>query len=133
MGRSKFSRSALSMKASNIVKEGRSPEAPSGWGTRHTIVVVAALGNLLGYFLRVDMSVAIVAMVDQSNDNSSLYGEECPSENTTSPETQGGTFQWDQSQQGLIPSGYSMGFITTNYIGGGLLTERYGSSRACCR
>ena len=29
-------------------------------------MVVAALGNLLGYFLRVDMSVAIVAMVDQS-------------------------------------------------------------------
>ena len=50
------------MKASNIVNEGRS----SGWGTRHTIVVAAAVGNLLGYFLRVDMSVAIVAMVDQS-------------------------------------------------------------------
>ena len=64
--RSRISRSALTMKASDIVKEGISAEAPSGWGTRHTIVVVAALGNLLGYFLRVDMSVAIVAMVDQS-------------------------------------------------------------------
>ena len=28
-------------------------------------MVVAAVGNLLGYFLRVDMSVAIVDMVDQ--------------------------------------------------------------------
>ena len=40
-------------------------EVPSGWGWRHTVVVVTAVGNLLGYFLRVDMSVAIVAMVDQ--------------------------------------------------------------------
>ena len=54
------------MKAPNIVRVKRAVESPSGWGTRHTIVVVAALGNLLGYFLRVDMSVAIVAMVDQS-------------------------------------------------------------------
>ena len=54
------------MKGSEVGKVRRSKEGPSGWGTRHTIVVVAALGNLLGYFLRVDMSVAIVAMVDQS-------------------------------------------------------------------
>ena len=40
-------------------------EAPYGWGWRHIVVVVAAIGNLLGYFLRVDMSVAIVDMVDQ--------------------------------------------------------------------
>ena len=54
------------MKGTEVGKVRRSKEGPSGWGTRHTIVVVAALGNLLGYFLRVDMSVAIVAMVDQS-------------------------------------------------------------------
>ena len=106
-------------------------EVPSGWGWRHTVVVVTAVGNLLGYFLRVDMSVAIVAMVDQServsifpintflrntdglnfragnSNNASLYGEECPPLNATRPEANvGGTFQWDQSQQGLILSGY---------------------------
>ena len=54
------------MKATYVGNEKEEAEAPSGWGTRHTIVVVAAVGNLLGYFLRVDMSVAIVAMVDQS-------------------------------------------------------------------
>ena len=53
------------MKATCVGNEKEEAEAPSGWGTRHTIVVVAAVGNLLGYFLRVDMSVAIVAMVDQ--------------------------------------------------------------------
>ena len=119
------------MEGANVGKQKRAIESPSGWGTRHTIVVVAALGNLLGYFLRVDMSVAIVAMVDQServsifpintflrntdglnfragnSNNASLYGEECPPENATRPETNGGgTFQWDQSQQGLILSGY---------------------------
>ena len=52
------------MKAANMEKKG-TIEVPSGWGWRHTVVVVTAVGNLLGYFLRVDMSVAIVAMVDQ--------------------------------------------------------------------
>ena len=56
------------MEGANVGKQKRAIESPSGWGTRHTIVVVAALGNLLGYFLRVDMSVAIVAMVDQSEE-----------------------------------------------------------------
>ena len=53
------------MKEVEYVERKGGIQVPSGWGRRHTVVVVAAVGNLLGYFLRVDMSVAIVDMVDQ--------------------------------------------------------------------
>ena len=38
----------------------------SGWGARFTLVVLTFLGQALSYTARVDMSVAIVAMVDRS-------------------------------------------------------------------
>ena len=53
------------MKHAAYVEKKGAMEHPYGWGWRHVVVVVAAVGNLLGYFLRVDMSVAIVDMVDQ--------------------------------------------------------------------
>ena len=38
----------------------------SGWGVRFTLVVLIFFGNALSYAARVDMSIAIVAMVDRS-------------------------------------------------------------------
>ena len=38
----------------------------SGWGTRFTMVVMTFFGKALCYAARVDMSVAIVAMVNRS-------------------------------------------------------------------
>ena len=38
----------------------------SGWGARFTLVVLIFFGNALSYAARVDMSIAIVAMVDRS-------------------------------------------------------------------
>ena len=38
----------------------------SGWGARFTLVALTFLGQALSYSARVDMSVAIVAMVDRS-------------------------------------------------------------------
>ena len=37
-----------------------------GWGARFTLVVLFFFGNALSYAVRVDMSIAIVAMVDRS-------------------------------------------------------------------
>ena len=44
----------------------------SGWGARFTLVALTFLGQALSYTARVDMSVAIVAMVDRS-ELSNLY------------------------------------------------------------
>ncbi len=40
-----------------------------GWGARFTLVAMVFLGNALCYAVRVDMSVAIVAMVNRSKCN----------------------------------------------------------------
>ena len=36
---------------------------PSGWGARYTFVLMICFGNLITYTTRVDISVALVAMV----------------------------------------------------------------------
>ena len=46
------------------------PIPSSGWGARFTFVAMTFLGKALCYAARVDMSVAIVAMVDRSKLNS---------------------------------------------------------------
>ena len=46
------------------------PIPSSGWGARFTFVTMTFLGKALCYAARVDMSVAIVAMVDRSKLNS---------------------------------------------------------------
>ena len=37
---------------------------PSGWGARHTLAVLSCLGFFVAFALRVNMSMAIVAMVN---------------------------------------------------------------------
>ena len=44
---------------------------PPKWGARHTFVILAFLGCANVYAMRVNLSVAIVAMVDSSNTGSS--------------------------------------------------------------
>ena len=47
--------------------QGTFPYFPySGWGTRFTMITMTFFGKALCYAARVDMSVAIVAMVDRS-------------------------------------------------------------------
>ena len=43
---------------------------PANWGARHTFVILAFLGCANVYAMRVNLSVAIVAMVDSSTGNS---------------------------------------------------------------
>ena len=50
-----------------------------GFGTRHTFVLMSALGMTLAHMLRVDLSVAIVSMVNTTssdNESVSVCGEE---------------------------------------------------------
>ena len=44
---------------------------PANWGTRHTFVILAFLGCANVYAMRVNLSVAIVAMVGSSNTGNS--------------------------------------------------------------
>ena len=98
------------------------------WGTRHTFSLLAFLGFANIYAMRVNLSVAIVAMVNSPNtENDTNIGHECPLDtaNHTRQPTNGDQFDWTSTEQGLILGSFFYGYIVTQ-IPGGFLAERHG-------
>ncbi|XP_055959203.1 sialin [Patella vulgata] len=103
---------------------------------------MCCLGLITLYALRVNMSVAIVCMVnhtavglmdvnttaDEPNnkDSSTCDGQLTPENSTT--DTEDGPFAWSKEEQGFILSGYFWGYIVTQ-IPGGWLSTRFGGKR----
>eukprot|EP00111_Clytia_hemisphaerica_P003448 TCONS_00009856-protein len=79
------------------------------------------------YSLRVNLSVAIVSMVNQTYANAKKTSLiECGTGNTTIAITQeDGEFLWDQNRQGLILGAFFYGYLITQ-VPGGWLANRYG-------
>ena len=101
---------------------------PSRWGTRHTFVLLSFLGFANIYAMRVNLSVAIVAMVSSSDrKNDTNIGTQCPLTNTSddNPDIGGGDFDWNSKEQGLILGSFFYGYVVTQ-IPGGFLAEKYG-------
>ncbi|KAL8609427.1 hypothetical protein ACOMHN_006614 [Nucella lapillus] len=97
---------------------------------RHALAFWAFLGFFNVYCLRVNLSVALVAMVNStsSNDNGT-NSEECPENSTTnSNSTLNGEFNWDENTQGQILGSFFYGYILTQ-LPGGWLAERIGGKR----
>jgi len=112
----------------------------SFWKTRYTFILLAFLGFTNMYFMRVNISVTIIAMVSgssvtNSNSSSSDIGLECPladapmSINQTiqtpvgNPDSK--TFNWDAYDQGIILGSFFYGYISTQ-IPAGYLAEQFG-------
>ena len=58
-------------------KDARKPPGEC-WGERHTFVLMAFLGYTLCFTLRVDLAVAIVAMVNTTSVTADGPAEQCP-------------------------------------------------------
>ncbi|CAM1304127.1 Uncharacterised protein g3683 [Pycnogonum litorale] len=92
--------------------------APKQWfPQRYVMAVLSMLGFVNVYGMRVNLSVAIVSMVE----NRTRTGE-----NGTVHHYQ--EFKWDSVQQGFILSSFFWGYIFTQ-IPGGLLASRYGGKK----
>ncbi|XP_067934784.1 sialin-like [Watersipora subatra] len=96
--------------------------------SRYQLAWLAFFGFLNVYMLRVNLSVALVAMVDtQEEDNYTSL--ECPvvGNDTSSPTSKHGaeTFDWDKPTQGLILGSFFYGYLITQ-IPGGWLAGKYG-------
>lgn len=109
-----------------------SEEPRECWGTRHTLGVMGFLGVSCVYAMRVNLSVAIVAMVrslPKNVTNSSHAEEVCikPEDqyNPDQEENENGEFDWDEATQGLILSVFFSGYLITNLFGG-RIAEYYG-------
>ncbi|XP_050096909.1 putative inorganic phosphate cotransporter isoform X1 [Anopheles aquasalis] len=104
------------------------------FGSRHYVVFMLFLGMANAYVMRTNMSVAIVAMVNQTaiEKESELLDDECPDtdygEDTGSDPADDGEFVWSTSMQGYILSSFFYGYVITQ-IPFGLLAKRYGAMR----
>jgi hypothetical protein len=101
----------------------------SEWGTRHSLAAMGFFGILNIYFSRIDLSIAIVAMVGRevvrkSNTNVSL----CSSDDngpSNSSETVIGEFDWGTGSKGDLLGSYYYGYIITQ-IAGAYLASKVG-------
>ncbi|XP_040563687.1 sialin-like isoform X2 [Lepeophtheirus salmonis] len=119
----------------------RTPEEENpGFGQRHVFTLLSFLGFANVYAMRVNLSVAIVAMTTSNNTNSShQMGHECPSSGnlsfgplisaTLNYEEKyfnvGPKFDWSEEQKNLILGSFFYGYVLTQ-IPGGYLAEKYG-------
>lgn len=111
------------------VEELHQPSPPPGecFGTRHTLAIMAFLGFFNVYCLRVNLSVALVAMVNSTKqvDNSS---DACPSQHPNTTNTVNGDLNWDESTQGIVLGSFFYGYIFTQ-LPGGWLAEVFGAKK----
>ncbi|XP_015174625.1 PREDICTED: sialin isoform X2 [Polistes dominula] len=82
---------------------------------RYVVAILAFLGFFTSYILRVNLSVAIVAMTeDKIDENGNIYRKR--------------EFDWDSKTKGLVLSSFFYGYISTQLFGG-WLGARIGGKR----
>ncbi|XP_049860302.1 sialin-like isoform X1 [Schistocerca gregaria] len=107
------------------------------WKTRYTILVLNTLAMAISYATRVNISVAIVDMVNGTalREREAAEGiqlvrdpDACPGELVVLEDATGrrdGEFIWDKQMQGEILAGFYYGY-TIGHIPGGVLADRFG-------
>nr|XP_045614448.1 putative inorganic phosphate cotransporter [Procambarus clarkii] len=109
-----------------LVEDCHVPKPGHMWGARYTLALLGFLGFSSVYAMRVNLSVAIVAMVQGSNsanttnytDPSSHYACPLPDDFDTEGANNDGEFDWDSQTQGLILGSFFYGYTVTNLVGG---------------
>ncbi|XP_067665280.1 sialin-like [Haliotis asinina] len=98
---------------------------------RHVLAILAFLGCVNLFTLRVNLSVALVAMVNYTLvSNTSSSNDECGLQNNGSPalEAKNGEFNWDEQLQGHVLGSFFYGYCLTQVLGG-WLAELVGAKR----
>ncbi|CAD5119812.1 DgyrCDS8396 [Dimorphilus gyrociliatus] len=99
-----------------------------GWiSCRHIMALFSFLGFVNVYAMRVNLSVALVAMVNASYSKDNDTSNECPNPNAnTTKQLNTGEFNWDSNTQNLILAAFFYGYIVTQ-IPGGWMAEKFGA------
>ncbi|XP_018006492.2 sialin [Hyalella azteca] len=101
------------------------------WGARHTFAFMGFLGFAVIYAMRVNLSVAIVAMVAKNVTTNTNFTDDdlaCPLPDDYGQDdgySQPGEFDWDEKTQGLILGSFYYGYACTNLLSG-IAAERFG-------
>lgn len=108
--------------------EDATKDVPKWTGVRHFTTLMLFLGMANAYIMRTNMSVAIVAMVNQTAVlKPETLTNECPA-NEYEPEerAEDGAFIWDSEEQSIILSSFFYGYVVTQ-IPFGILAKRFGA------
>lgn len=98
--------------------------------TRHIFGLISFVGFAIIYAMRVNLSVAIVIMVNHTaipHEDEEINNETCTVSsftNNTTPEGNG-TFVWDEVTQGIVLGSFFYGYVLTQ-VPGGRLAEKFG-------
>ncbi|XP_039260371.2 sialin-like [Styela clava] len=95
---------------------------------RHIIVLMSFIAKFNLFSMRTNLSVAIVAMVNQTDeDTSANTSDVCPDHGSSEIDENGenGSFNWDIGQESLLLGCYYYGYIISNVVGG-YLAKRFG-------
>jgi len=89
---------------------------------RYALTILSASGFCVLFLMRVNLSVAIVAMVNSTyaDANASANNPECQRDKVKTTRVKDGEFNWDQETQGLILGSFYYGYIVTQLPGGWL-------------
>lgn len=99
---------------------------------RHVLVVLGFLGLANVYGMRVNLNVALVAMVNHTAVQETTLPSDCPhssalrNSSRRSSNKQDGPFIWDPVLQGIVLGSFFYGYILTP-IPGGRLSETFGA------
>ncbi|XP_012274973.1 sialin isoform X2 [Orussus abietinus] len=119
-----------------VEKQAASPaDTPSCIKARYVLGFLGFLGFALVYAMRVNLSVAIVSMVNQTaiphvdnNDTTDVCDNKDIINGTFIPSA--GEFDWDDRTQGLILGAFFIGYVATN-VPGGRMAEKVGGKLVC--
>ncbi|XP_006816974.1 sialin-like [Saccoglossus kowalevskii] len=97
---------------------------------RHVLAIWLFFGMLNAYTMRNNLSVAIVAMVNSTGQDSDAQAsaDECGINATDTEEEETGDFNWSSYQQGLLLGAFYYGYTITQ-IPGGWLERKFGGTR----
>jgi len=103
-----------------------------GMLARKILAIMGFLGFANVYAMRVNLSVAIVAMVNNTaiaSNSSIIDNSTCPvAANSTEGPPPDGPFAWGAKEQGWILGAFFFGYVVTQ-LPGGRLAEKYGGKR----
>ena len=107
------------------------PDPPRGHMlTRHVFALLSFLGFANVYAMRVNLSVAIVAMVNNTAIGHNTSGDSnstdtCPIVGNVTDVATDGPFDWGEREQGWLLGAFFYGYVATQ-IPGGRMAEKYG-------
>ena len=100
---------------------------------RHVFALLSFLGFANVYAMRVNLSVAIVAMVNNTaighnRSHVTNSSDECPVVGNITEEATDGPFDWGEREQGWLLGAFFYGYVATQ-IPGGRMAEKYGGKK----